>query len=37
MLKITKKFKKSLIKILELNYEDKLRYIIIIKNLLEKI
>ena len=37
MLKITKKFKKSLIRMLELDYKDRLRYTIIIENLLEKI
>ena len=37
ILKITKKFKKLLIRMLKLDYEDRLRYTIIIKNLLEKI
>ena len=37
ILKIIKKFEKSLIEMLELNYEDRLRYTIIIENLLEKI
>ena len=37
ILKIIKKFKKSLIGILELDYEDGSRYTIIIENLLEKI
>ena len=37
ILKIAKKFEKSLIRILELGYEDGSRYIIIIENLLEKI
>ena len=37
ILKIAKKFKKSLIRMLELDYEDRLRYTIIIENLLEKI
>ena len=37
ILKIIKKFKKSLIRILELDYKDGSRYIVIIENLLEKI
>ena len=37
MLKIAKKFEKSLIRMLELDYEGGLRYAIIIENLLEKI
>ena len=37
ILKITKKFKKLLIRMLKLDYEGRLRYIIIMKNLLEKI
>ena len=37
MLKIAKKFKKLLIRMLKLDYEGGLRYIIIIENLLEKI
>ena len=37
ILKITKKFEKSLIRILELDYKDELKYIVIIENLLEKI
>ena len=37
VLKIAKKFEKSLIEMLELDYEDGLRYTIIIENLLEKI
>ena len=37
VLKITKKFEKSLIGMLELGYKDGLRYTIIIENLLEKI
>ena len=37
ILKIAKKFKKSLIEILELSYENGSRYTIIIENLLEKI
>ena len=37
ILKIAKKFEKSLIGMLELDYEDRSRYTIIIENLLEKI
>ena len=37
ILKIAKKFEKSLIRMLKLDYKDKLKYAIIIKNLLEKI
>ena len=37
MLKIAKKFEKSLIEILKLGYKGGLRYAIIMKNLLEKI
>ena len=37
MLKIVKKFEKSLIRMLELDYEDRSRYTIIMENLLEKI
>ena len=37
VLKIIKKFEKLLIRILKLDYEDELRYAIIIENLLEKI
>ena len=37
VLKIAKKFKKSLIEMLELGYKDRSRYAIIIENLLEKI
>ena len=36
VLKIAKKFEKSLIRILELGYEGGLRYVVIIENLLEK-
>ena len=37
ILEITEKFEKSLIRMLELDYEDGLRYVVIIENLLEKI
>ena len=37
VLKIAKKFEKSLIRMLELSYEGGSRYTIIIENLLEKI
>ena len=37
ILKIAKKFEKSLIRMLKLDYEDRSKYTVIIENLLKKI